>query len=128
MARKSIEEPEEVAKNRIAEELKCISGYPRMKGKKELIQHLTGEKPLTARQAALAKCFECTGGFADGGKDCMIPTCALHPFMPYREGGAVKHRVLSDEHREKLSRNRFGRAKVEKPTEKKTAKRGRPKK
>ncbi len=54
------------------------------KGKKELIKHLEGRR-LTLRQATLAKCFDCTGYFADGKNDCSMPHCPLHPFMAYNE-------------------------------------------
>jgi hypothetical protein len=33
----------------------------------------------------LAKCYECTAGYADGKMDCGVESCPLHPLMPYRE-------------------------------------------
>lgn len=53
-------------------------------GKTQYGRYIAGER-LTQRQAILAKCFECTNGFADGRRDCLVMTCPLHPFMPYRE-------------------------------------------
>jgi Zn finger protein HypA/HybF involved in hydrogenase expression len=54
------------------------------RGKKELIKHLEGGR-LTLKQAMLAKCFDCTGYFADGKVDCKCPKCSLHPFMAFNE-------------------------------------------
>ncbi len=53
------------------------------KGKFELIRHLEGSE-LTRGQAIRAKCYECCGYCADGKFDCMITSCPLHRFMPYR--------------------------------------------
>lgn len=53
------------------------------KGKFELIRHLEGSE-LTRGQAIRAKCYECMGHCADGKIDCMIDTCPLYGFMPYR--------------------------------------------
>ena len=53
-------------------------------GKKEMVKHLRGV-PLSWKEAALAKCADCTGGY-DGGKvDCEIPDCPLYSHMPYRK-------------------------------------------
>jgi hypothetical protein len=53
------------------------------RGRKELIKHLNGER-LTPRQMALAKCYECMGGYADGRRDCLIAKCPIYPLMPFR--------------------------------------------
>lgn len=55
------------------------------RGKRELIRHLLGER-LTMKQAILANCYGCTGGYDDSKQDCEITSCPLHPFMPYRKG------------------------------------------
>ena len=52
------------------------------RGKQELIKHLSGQR-LTQRQAILAKCFDCCGGYADGRQDCRCTRCSLYPFMPF---------------------------------------------
>lgn len=54
------------------------------KGRKELRKYLAGSR-LTQRQAILAKCYECSNGYADGKTDCGIKECPLYPSMPYRE-------------------------------------------
>jgi hypothetical protein len=59
------------------------------KGKRELIRHLQGER-LTMRQAILAKCFDCMGGYCEGKVDCKIPGCSLYEVMPYRENKEVR--------------------------------------
>ena len=52
-------------------------------GRSELHRHLQGKK-LKEIEAIKAKCYDCTGGYADGLKDCGVKECPLHPFMPYR--------------------------------------------
>ncbi len=59
-------------------------GWARKRGGKELSLHRSGKR-LTQRQAILAKCYECCGYYADGGFNCEIPDCPLHPWMPFRE-------------------------------------------
>jgi len=58
------------------------------RGRKELLVHLTG-KPLQRGQAIPAKCYDCTGYYADGKVDCHMPMCPLYGYMPYR--GEVDH-------------------------------------
>ena len=55
----------------------------RAKGRKELIKADRGES-LTRGEAILAKCYECMGGYDDGRNDCLVSTCPLHQYMPYR--------------------------------------------
>jgi hypothetical protein len=76
-------------------------------GKRELLKHLSGEI-LTLRQAVKAKCYDCCGFYTDGKKDCSIPSCALYPWMAFKEGGVLKKRkkALSEEHKEKLIEGR----------------------
>jgi hypothetical protein len=72
------------------------------RGQKELIKHLEGHR-LTLRQAVNAKCYDCTGFYADGKDDCCMPGCSLYPFMAYnqnREKGSK--RAMSTEHMEKM--------------------------
>lgn len=52
-------------------------------GRAELIRHYSGKK-MTYRQMCLAQCYDCTGYYADGKKDCDIITCPLYHQMPYR--------------------------------------------
>lgn len=54
------------------------------KGRSELIKHFEGQR-LSLRQAVYARCYDCTGYFADGKVDCNMPHCPLHPFMAYNE-------------------------------------------
>ena len=53
------------------------------KGKNELDKYLDGKR-ITFRQACIAKCYDCMGGYTDGKFDCDIADCPIHPFMPYR--------------------------------------------
>ena len=53
-------------------------------GQKQLHKHLTGGR-LSYKEAVLAKCYECTGGYADGKMDCKVPECPLYGFMPFRD-------------------------------------------
>jgi hypothetical protein len=74
------------------------------KGKKELLSHLEGRN-VTQKQSIMAMCYDCMGYYADGKQDCVVTSCPLHPFMPYREGGARKLRVLGDEQKAILKAN-----------------------
>jgi hypothetical protein len=74
------------------------------KGKAELLSHLN-KISLTARQAILAKCYDCMGYFADGRVDCQLTTCSLYPFMQYSSAPRIK-RVMSESQRES-ARKRF---------------------
>lgn len=69
------------------------------KGKKLLLKHLTGER-LTTKQMAVAKCYDCTGYYADGKVDCKCPNCPLYPVMPYREGEKYSVRPTAGVNRE----------------------------
>ena len=51
-------------------------------GQKQLHNHLVGKR-LSHKQAILAKCYECTCGYADGRDDCRVPKCPLYGFMPF---------------------------------------------
>ena len=53
-------------------------------GRKEFERHRSGGR-LTQRQAIIARCFDCCGGYVDGKVDCKLTECPLYPFMPYRE-------------------------------------------
>jgi hypothetical protein len=46
------------------------------------------------------------GSFIDGKIDCCSPSCPLYPFFPYKEGGSIKTRILSEEQKEN-ARNRL---------------------
>lgn len=79
------------------------------RGRNELLKHLSGTK-ITARQAITAKCYECNGYYADGKADCKMQDCSLYPWMPYREGGARKSKILSEAQKKAASdRLRKGR-------------------
>ena len=60
------------------------------KGKKELLKHLAGGK-LTPKQAIHAKCFDCSGYFADGKHDCQMPKCSLYPYMTFKANKQTSH-------------------------------------
>lgn len=55
----------------------------RAKGRKELIKSERGGT-LTRGEAILAKCYECMGGYDDGRYDCIVSSCPLYQYMPYR--------------------------------------------
>ena len=52
-------------------------------GKTHYLRYLAGKK-LTRGQAIAAKCSECSNGYPDGKKDCLVPACPLYPWMPFR--------------------------------------------
>ncbi len=75
------------------------------RGKRELIAFLKGET-LTMKESILANCYQCTGFCLDGRKDCEVEGCPLHVFMPYRRGGAIKVRKVSEETKAKMRKAR----------------------
>jgi hypothetical protein len=72
------------------------------RGKKELLKHLEGGK-ITLRQAALAKCYDCMGYFADGKVDCKLPKCPLHSFMAFNTDKSKRTtRIITEDHKTKM--------------------------
>jgi hypothetical protein len=70
--------------------IKDIEKYGiKAKGQQELIRYLNGER-LTMKQAILAKCYDCLGGYCDAKNDCKVPNCSLYGFMPYRENKEIR--------------------------------------
>jgi hypothetical protein len=55
----------------------------RAKGRSERIGYLEGKR-LTRQQAILAHCYDCTGGYDGGPRDCGIDTCSLYRYHAYR--------------------------------------------
>lgn len=53
-------------------------------GKINYKNYLLGKKRLTEAQAIECKCYDCTGGYADGSVDCGMPECPLYFWMPYK--------------------------------------------
>ena len=53
-------------------------------GRNHLKKHLDGGE-LTRKEAILAQCYDCMGGYTDGKYGCMVLDCPLYPFMPYRD-------------------------------------------
>lgn len=51
-------------------------------GKLLMLKHLNGSI-LTAREAIIAHCFQCQGGYRDGKRDCQNYLCHFYPRMPY---------------------------------------------
>ena len=60
--------------------LKSAEGGLHRVGKKELINHLKGER-LTRKAAIRAKCYDY--GMGESNK-CDIETCPLHSYSPYK--------------------------------------------
>jgi len=83
------------------------------RGKKELLKHLDGQT-ISARQAIIAKCYECNGYYADGKADCKMPDCPLYPYMIYREGGMRKGRQRLTEDQRKAAGERLKRGREKK--------------
>ena len=52
-------------------------------GYKELKKYMSGKK-LTRKEAILAKCYDCCGGYVDGRFDCECSDCPLYDYMPYK--------------------------------------------
>ncbi len=69
------------------------------KGRKELLAYLNGQE-ISKKAAILAKCYDCCGGYCDGRHDCVIPSCSLYPYMPYRKEKSKTKRVKSEKQME----------------------------
>lgn len=63
--------------------IKSLHLAPKSAGKGHLQRHLKGER-LTQRQAILAKCCDCMGFHVDGRTDCLMKSCSLYNWMPYK--------------------------------------------
>jgi hypothetical protein len=66
------------------------------KGQTSLLKYLNGER-LTQRQAILAKCYECMGGYGDGRQGCGIEDCPLYPYAPYKKGEQDEQEDLAEQ-------------------------------
>lgn len=73
--------PDDVTKVLLAIRMEGISA----RGRVDLVKFVSGRR-LTPLQAIRAKCYDCTGYYADGKKDCEQSDCPLYRFMPYRQG------------------------------------------
>ena len=71
-------------------------------GKTELLKYL-GEGKVTRKEAILAKCYECTNGYADGKVDCGIESCPLYPYMPFSACKNTSRRKLTLEQRAEVA-------------------------
>jgi hypothetical protein len=80
------------------ERINTVESSPLAKGKNEYLRYLNG-KNITKSEAILGNCYLCIGYASDGKCDCKMPLCPLHPWMPYREEGVRKSRLLSEEQR-----------------------------
>ena len=52
-------------------------------GYKELKKYMSGKR-LTRKEAMLAKCYDCCGGYIDGRIDCGCKGCPMYDYMPYK--------------------------------------------
>ena len=80
----------------MSKKLAALSYAPKSAGKGHLLRHLKGDK-LTQRQGILAKCCDCMGYHADGREDCLMKSCSLYPWMPYKEKGPGKGTTEKEE-------------------------------
>lgn len=78
-------------------EIKSIMKYgKKAKGQAALIKYLKGDV-LTAKNAIIAKCYECMNYYADGVHNCKLTTCPLFLFNPYNKVGIVEEVYGGDE-------------------------------
>lgn len=67
---------------RANEILATLSTAPSSTGREQLKTYLSG-KIIGKADALRAKCFDCSGHYVDGRKDCEVEWCPLYPYMPY---------------------------------------------
>ena len=60
-----------------------LKGWKESSGRSAYRKYLSGKK-ISRKEALLAHCARCMGGYADGRTDCENPMCPLYPWMPYR--------------------------------------------
>jgi hypothetical protein len=51
------------------------------------LRELPAGRRLTRAQAMLAKCSDCCGDYVDCKRCCLIPSCPLCRWQPYRKNG-----------------------------------------
>ena len=56
----------------------------KFQGGKQYKKFLHG-KPLTRKEAMLAHCYECMGGYDQGKQDCQGKSCPLYNYYPYKD-------------------------------------------
>lgn len=61
------------------------------------------------KQRILANCYECTGMYTDGRKDCEMEECTFHVYMPYRKGRRGEGEAHVGGNEEKLREARQGK-------------------
>jgi hypothetical protein len=66
-----------------SQRIESLKTAPTSGGKSNLLKHYNGDA-LTYKQAVIAKCCDCCGGYVDGRTDCGMPSCPLYGFQPYR--------------------------------------------
>lgn len=66
--------------------------WPLRKGKNEFLKALdiNNTEEITRKEAMLAQCYHCCGGYEDGPYDCMEAICPLYTYMPYRDARSRK--------------------------------------
>ena len=60
-----------------------LKHWKESQGRTAYRKYLSGE-PIGRKEAMLAHCAYCMGGFVDGRTNCECPECPLYPWMPYR--------------------------------------------
>jgi len=62
-----------------------MGGNLEMSGESERNTRRRRKKAPSRKQAMLALCHECMAFYADGKRDCQVPSCPLYWWMPYRK-------------------------------------------
>lgn len=88
--------------------------WPLRRGKNEFLKALAqgnvGAENITRREAILAMCYQCTGGYESGPQDCRGITCPLYAFMPYRTA-AARAEMPEEQRAQLVARLKAGRDK-----------------
>ncbi len=81
-----------------------VRSAKKAKGRKEYLDYLETRTKLSPKQAILANCFQCTGYYTDGRRDCEVEDCPFYPYMPYRKCLKREKRVMSEKQAEAFER------------------------
>ena len=60
----------------------------KLQGGREYKKFLDGKR-LTRKEAMLANCYQCMGGYEGGKQDCLGESCPLYQYYPYKDSLAA---------------------------------------
>jgi hypothetical protein len=90
---------------------KTVEKWRPSSGKNAILKILDGKVP-TLKQAIMAKCADCTCGYADGLNDCEDIFCSLYFFMPFGKGKKISPKTQRNNANGVLALQKYREAKA----------------